>query len=121
MNRTTRRTGRKVAAGLCAGRGMRGESPMFTNLRKSIVRHVSGYLLLASVVAPVSNRCHAGTLRVPADYPTIGAAIAAAKNGDRIVVYVAYQLPLPALTDPLPSDLRRTAFPGGNSGLARYF
>lgn len=48
-------------------------------------------------------------------------ASAVGLGSDAVSAYVAYELPLPCLTDPIPPDLRRTSFPGGNSGLARYF
>lgn len=48
-------------------------------------------------------------------------ASAVGLGSDAISAYVAYELPLPCLTDPLPPDLRRASFPGGNSGYARHF
>ena len=48
-------------------------------------------------------------------------ASAVGLGSDAISAYVAYELPLPALSDPLPPDLRRASFPGGNSGFVRYF
>src|SRR5262245_23409555 len=52
---------------------------MSTKFRKNSVLCSSAYLLLSAVAT-------AATLRVPAAYPTIAAAIEAAHNGDRIVV-----------------------------------
>jgi len=48
-------------------------------------------------------------------------AAACGLGSDVISAYVASQLPMPCLTDPMPPDLRRESFPGGNSGFARYF
>ena len=48
-------------------------------------------------------------------------ASACGLGSDAVSAYVAYQLPMPGLTDPLPPDLRRVSFPGGNSGFVRYF
>ncbi|MGH7699004.1 MAG: NAD(P)-binding protein [Gemmatimonadales bacterium] len=48
-------------------------------------------------------------------------ASAVGLGSDAVSAYVAYQLPMPGLTEPLPADLRRTSFPGGNSGFVRYF
>src|SRR5262249_11305190 len=48
-------------------------------------------------------------------------ASAVGLGSDAISAYVAYELPLPALSDPLPPDLRRASFPGGNSGFVRFF
>lgn len=48
-------------------------------------------------------------------------ASACGLGSDAVSAYVAYQLPMPGLTDPLPRDLRRVSFPGGNSGFVRYF
>ncbi len=48
-------------------------------------------------------------------------ASACGLGSDAVSAYVASQLPMPGLTDPLPPDLRRVSFPGGNSGFVRYF
>jgi spermidine dehydrogenase len=48
-------------------------------------------------------------------------ASAVGLGSDAISAFVAYELPLPALSDPLPPDLRRASFPGGNSGFVRHF
>ena len=56
-----------------------------------------------------------------ARYADLFLASACGLGSDAISAYVAYQLPMPALTDPLPPDLRRVSFPGGNSGFVRYF
>jgi len=48
-------------------------------------------------------------------------ASAVGLGSDAVSAYVAYELPLPCLTDRIPADLRRTSFPGGNSGFARHF
>jgi spermidine dehydrogenase len=63
-------------------------------------------------------------LHLPPDaarYADLFLASACGLGSDAISAYVAYQLPMPGLTDALPADLRRTSFPGGNSGFARYF
>jgi spermidine dehydrogenase len=56
-----------------------------------------------------------------AQYADLFLASACGLGSDAISAYVAYQLPMPALTDPVPADLRRVSFPGGNSGFVRYF
>jgi len=56
-----------------------------------------------------------------ARYADLFLASAVGLGSDAVSAYAAYQLPMPGLTDPLPSDLRRVSFPGGNSGFARYF
>ena len=56
-----------------------------------------------------------------ARYADLFLASAVGLGSDAVSAYAAYQLPMPALTDPLPPDLRRVSFPGGNSGLIRYF
>jgi spermidine dehydrogenase len=56
-----------------------------------------------------------------ARYADLFLASACGLGSDAISAYVAYQLPMPALTEPLPPDLRRLSFPGGNSGFVRYF
>src|SRR5574341_559660 len=56
-----------------------------------------------------------------ARYADLFLASAVGLGSDAVSAYAAYQLPMPALTDPLPPDLRRTSFPGGNSGFVRYF
>lgn len=56
-----------------------------------------------------------------ARYADLLLASACGLGSDAVSAYVAYQLPMPGLTDPLPSDLRRASFPGGNSGFVRYF
>ena len=48
-------------------------------------------------------------------------AAACGLGSDVISAYVASQLPMPGLTEPVPPHLRRQSFPGGNSGFARYF
>lgn len=48
-------------------------------------------------------------------------ASAVGLGSDAISAYVAYQLPVPCLSDLLPADLRRASFPGGNSGFVRHF
>jgi spermidine dehydrogenase len=67
---------------------------------------------------------HANELHVgpePARYADLFLAAACGLGSDAISAYVASQLPMPALTEPLPPDLRRVSFPGGNSGFVRYF
>jgi len=56
-----------------------------------------------------------------ARYANLFLASACGLGSDAISAYVTYQLPMPALTDPLPPDLRRVSFPGGNSGFVRLF
>lgn len=56
-----------------------------------------------------------------ARYADLFLASAVGLGSDAVSAYVAYQLPMPGLTDPLPPDLRRVSFPGGNSGFVRYF
>ncbi len=56
-----------------------------------------------------------------ARYADLFLASAVGLGSDAVSAYAAYQLPMPALTDPLPPDLRRVSFPGGNSGFIRYF
>ncbi len=56
-----------------------------------------------------------------ARYADLFLASAVGLGSDAVSAYVAYQLPMPALTDPLPPDLRRVSFPGGNSGFVRFF
>ncbi|HUF69744.1 MAG TPA: hypothetical protein VMM79_13960 [Longimicrobiales bacterium] len=56
-----------------------------------------------------------------ARYADLFLAAACGLGSDAVSAYLAYNLPMPALTDPLPPDLRRNSFPGGNSGFARYF
>lgn len=48
-------------------------------------------------------------------------ASAVGLGSDAVSAYVAYELPLPCLTEPLDPNLRRVSFPGGNSGFARHF
>jgi spermidine dehydrogenase len=57
----------------------------------------------------------------PARYADLFLAAACGLGSDAVSAYVAYQLPMPGLTEPLPPDLRRVSFPGGNSGFVRYF
>jgi len=56
-----------------------------------------------------------------ARYAHLFLASACGLGSDAISAYVTYQLPMPGLTEPLPPDLRRVSFPGGNSGFVRYF
>jgi spermidine dehydrogenase len=56
-----------------------------------------------------------------ARYADLFLASACGLGSDAISAYVASQLPMPGLTEPLPPDLRRVSFPGGNSGFVRYF
>ncbi len=42
-------------------------------------------------------------------------------GGDAVSAYAAYKLPMPGLADIPPPALRRSSFPGGNSGFARHF
>ncbi len=57
----------------------------------------------------------------PARYADLFLASALGLGSDAVSAYVAYNLPMPGLTDPLPPDLRRVSFPGGNSGFVRHF
>jgi spermidine dehydrogenase len=41
-------------------------------------------------------------------------------GGDAVSAYAAYKLPMPGLADVPPPELRRSSFPGGNSGFVRY-
>ena len=56
-----------------------------------------------------------------ARYADLFLASACGLGSDAVSAYVTYQLPMPALTEPLPPGLRRVSFPGGNSGFVRYF
>jgi spermidine dehydrogenase len=56
-----------------------------------------------------------------ARYADLFLASAVGLGSDTVSAYVAYKLPMPGLTDPLPPGLRRVSFPGGNSGFVRYF
>jgi spermidine dehydrogenase len=56
-----------------------------------------------------------------ARYADLFLASACGLGSDAVSAYAASQLPMPGLTDPLPPDLRRVSFPGGNSGFVRYF
>lgn len=56
-----------------------------------------------------------------ARYADLFLASACGLGSDAVSAYMAYQLPMPGLSDPPPPDLRRVSFPGGNSGFARYF
>lgn len=56
-----------------------------------------------------------------ARYADLLLASACGLGSDAVSAYVAYKLPMPGLTEPLPPDLRRVSFPGGNSGFARFF
>ena len=57
----------------------------------------------------------------PSRYVDLFLASALGLGSDAVSAYCAYKLPMPGLMDPLPQDLRRSSFPGGNSGFARYF
>jgi spermidine dehydrogenase len=67
----------------------------------------------------LANELHLGP--EPARYADQFLASACGLGSDAISAYVASQLPMPGLTDPLPPALRRVSFPGGNSGFVRYF
>jgi spermidine dehydrogenase len=56
-----------------------------------------------------------------ARYADLFLASACGLGSDAVSAYAAYRLPMPGLTDPLPPDLRRVSFPGGNSGFVRHF
>jgi len=48
-------------------------------------------------------------------------ASGAGLGSDATSAYAAYKLPMPGLADIPPAELRRTSFPGGNSGFVRHF
>lgn len=54
-------------------------------------------------------------------YADLFLASACGLGSDAVSAYAASQLPMPGLFDPLPPDLRRVSFPGGNSGFVRHF
>lgn len=54
-------------------------------------------------------------------YADLFLASACGLGSDSVSAYAAYQLPMPGLFGPMPTDLRRVSFPGGNSGFVRYF
>ncbi len=56
-----------------------------------------------------------------ARYADLFLASAVGLGSDAVSAYAASQLPMPGLSDPPASGLRRQSFPGGNSGFARYF
>ena len=56
-----------------------------------------------------------------ARYADLFLASACGLGSDAVSAYVAYKLPMPGLTEPIPPDLRRASFPGGNSGFVRFF
>ena len=56
-----------------------------------------------------------------ARYADLLLASACGLGSDAVSAYVAYKLPMPGLTEPLPPGMRRASFPGGNSGFVRYF
>ena len=56
-----------------------------------------------------------------ASYADLFLASSCGLGSDAISAYAAYQLPMPGLSDVPPLDLRRTSFPGGNSGFVRHF
>jgi spermidine dehydrogenase len=47
-------------------------------------------------------------------------ASACGLGGDAVSAYAAYNLPMPGLADAPPPELRRSSFPGGNSGFIRH-
>ncbi len=54
-------------------------------------------------------------------YADLFLASACGLGSDSVSAYAAYQLPMPGLFGPMPDDLRRVSFPGGNSGFVRCF
>lgn len=56
-----------------------------------------------------------------ADYADLFLANAGGLGSDATSAWAARNLPMPGLADVPPPSLRRTSFPGGNSGFARYF
>ena len=57
----------------------------------------------------------------PAAYADLFLASACGLGSDAVSAYAAFQLPMPALSDVPPPELKRVSFPGGNSGFVRYF
>ena len=56
-----------------------------------------------------------------ARYADLFLASACGLGSDAVSAYAAYRNPMPGFIDTPPPDLRRSSFPGGNSGFARYF
>jgi spermidine dehydrogenase len=56
-----------------------------------------------------------------ARYADLFLASSCGLGSDAVSAYMAYHLPMPGLTEPPPPGLRRTSFPGGNSGFVRCF
>ena len=56
-----------------------------------------------------------------ARYADLFLASSCGLGSDAISAYMAYHLPMPGLMEPPPPGLRRTSFPGGNSGFVRCF
>lgn len=56
-----------------------------------------------------------------AAYSDLFLASANGLGSDATSAYAAYKLPMSGFMDMLPPELRRTSFPGGNSGFVRYF
>ena len=54
-------------------------------------------------------------------YSDLFLAAASGLGSDATSAYAAYRLPMSGFVDMLPPDLRRSSFPGGNSGFARHF
>ena len=54
-------------------------------------------------------------------YADLFLASACGLGSDCVSAYAAYHLPMPGLFGPMPADMRRVSFPGGNSGFVRYF
>lgn len=56
-----------------------------------------------------------------AGYSDLFLASANGLGSDATSAYAAYKLPMSGFMDMPPPELKRTSFPGGNSGFARYF
>ena len=56
-----------------------------------------------------------------AAYSDLFLASANGLGSDATSAYAAYKLPMSGFMDMLPPELRRTSFPGGNSGFVRHF
>ena len=56
-----------------------------------------------------------------ARYADLFLASACGLGSDAVSAYAAHQLPMPGLFGPMPDNLQRVSFPGGNSGFVRHF
>lgn len=62
-----------------------------------------------------------GLGKAGARYADLFLASACGLGSDAVSAYAAYQLPMPGLFGPMPDNLQRVSFPGGNSGFVRHF